>query len=143
MQTFKNLKISAKLLLLTGIFGLCLVVYGIVAYRTLNMVKVDGELFQRIAAAKDLIADVLPPPMYLVEAHLVTHQMQEETDRDAIDALVGRGKVLQKEYEDRHKYWSNILKAGDLKHDLLTKSSEPAQRYFKIRNEQFIPALLS
>jgi hypothetical protein len=42
---------------------------------------VDGERFNRIVQSKDLLADILPPPSYIVESHLVAHEMRDQRGR--------------------------------------------------------------
>ena len=54
-------------------------------------------------AAKDITADVLPPPLYLIEMRLVLSQAVEGTlTIERAKAEFGR---LRGEYEDRVKYW--------------------------------------
>ena len=67
-----------------------LVVFGLLAALAIDRARVNGPHYQRIADGKDLVADVMPPPAYLVESYLVVHQMLAETDR-AIRDLRFRG----------------------------------------------------
>jgi hypothetical protein len=43
------------------------VLFMVVTIATLNTVKVNGPIYQSIVSNKDLTADILPPPAYLVE----------------------------------------------------------------------------
>ena len=143
MSALNNLKVQSKLLLLASVFALGLAVFALYAYDTMNNVKVNGPVYARIVEGKDLIADVLPPPAYLVEAYLVVLQMEQETDAGGLMALAERSKVLGEEYKARHEYWSRILEEDDLKRALVATSYQPAVEFLRIRDSQFIPAVLA
>jgi methyl-accepting chemotaxis protein len=55
--------------------------------------------------AKDVTADVLPPPLYLIEMRLVLSQAVEGTM--AVSQAAAEVKRLQGEYETRVKYWKD------------------------------------
>src|SRR6185436_1532608 len=114
-----QLSLRAKLgtLIAVAIGGLLL--FGALTYRTLGIVKVNGPLYGRIVQAKDVIADILPPPEYILESYLVTLQMLHETDRAALHKLRDRGLALAKDYDDRHQFWIADLTPGTMKDKLL------------------------
>ena len=37
----------------------------------LSQLEVNGPLYQRVVQGKDLVADILPPPEYVIETYLV------------------------------------------------------------------------
>src|SRR5690242_11288632 len=83
------------------------------SHYALSTLKVGGPVFSKIAVGKDLIADILPPPAYLLEAYLeatlaLNAQAQagasSEVARNA-GAHVEKLKALQKDYEDRQTFW--------------------------------------
>lgn len=136
------MSLRAKLLSLIGICAIAFIGFSLVSLTTLNKVKINGDAYNRIAQEKDLIADILPPPEYLVEAYLVCYQMVEETDGARQKELVEKSKKLREEYNVRHKYWADNLPDGPLKNGLIAASYKPAIEFFKIQDEQFIPAIL-
>src|SRR5436189_32425 len=142
MNIFQNLKIRKKLWLLTGIFCVGSLAFGLFSYGTLNLVKVNGPIYQTIADGKDLISDILPPPEYIIESYLVVLQMTEGTDSARLAKLVERCRSLRSDYESRHAFWLKELPEGRMKETLTAKSYQPAMRFFDIRDTQFIPALL-
>lgn len=82
---------------------------GIFAATLLTGLSISGERradagAQGAFVAKDVGADVLPPPMYLIEMRLVLSQAAESS----IDASTAQKEVarLQKEYADRVDYWT-------------------------------------
>jgi methyl-accepting chemotaxis protein len=139
MSWFKNLSVRLKLYCLVGIFGLSFLGFGYSAYRTLELVKVNGPYYARIVQGKDLVADVLPPPEYLIESYLVVLQMVDETDKQALEALVKRSRELRAEYETRHTYWERELPPSTMKDALLERSYRPALEFFRIYEQEFLP----
>ena len=59
-------------LLATMLAGLLLMV-GLSWY-VVEKVKVCGPTFQKMSMGKDLLADILPPPAYLLEAYMTSYQ---------------------------------------------------------------------
>lgn len=73
----------------------------------LNQLRVGGPLYSQIKSGNDLIADILPPPAYVLEAYLeATLALQEpETVSTRTERLV----QLRKDYEERRAYWRNRI----------------------------------
>jgi methyl-accepting chemotaxis protein len=134
--------VKQKLLFLVATFVLGLGAFGAVVWTTLEEVQVSGPLYRGIVQGKDLVADVLPPPEYVIESYLVVLQMLEEDDRKALDRLVARGRQLRADFESRHDYWKRELAAGPLATALLESSYRPAMEFFERRDRDFVPTLL-
>lgn len=132
--------VMTKLHMLTGVSVAGLLIFGIVAFKTLNTVKVNGSYYEQIIENKDLLADVLPPPNYIVESYLITHLMPDAS-ADELPGLIEQFNKLKKDYADRQAYWQNKLSEGDLKSDMNLASREPAEAFFAIVDQELIPAL--
>ncbi len=139
MNHFKNLKISQKLWLLTAMTVICGVGYGLYSYDTVDTVKINSPLYEKIANGKDLIADILPPPEYLIEYYLTIHQMAIEEQSGNVGELVQKSEKLKEEYLKRHEFWQNKLEQGELKDRLIKDSYIPAMELFDICEKQYIP----
>ncbi|KAF4516343.1 hypothetical protein B566_EDAN000585 [Ephemera danica] len=138
-----NLSIQAKLALLAGPFVLALAVVLAMAHSALDAVKINGPAYQEIIETKDLVADVLPPPLYLVEPYLLVLQLLQETDREAVAQLIDRGKQLRNEYEVRHQHWSKTLAEGKLKQVLVVDSYASGIAFLNMRDREYVPAILA
>ncbi|PKN61413.1 MAG: hypothetical protein CVU57_29595 [Deltaproteobacteria bacterium HGW-Deltaproteobacteria-15] len=136
------MSIRAKLLSTIGICALGFVLFSVVSWKTINTTKVNGEWYMKIVQGKDLIADVLPPPEYIIEPFLVLFQMLDETDKGTLRDLAEKSKHLRESYERQHQFWANSLQEGTLKEALVQKSYRPALRFFDIRDKEIIPAIL-
>ncbi len=138
-----NLKVSKKFLLLTVSITVSFIIIGIFSYDTIDKVKVNGEQYKKIVLGKDLIADILPPPEYILESYLILHQLTTEEDEAKRSALFEKSKKLEDEYNVRHNYWVQELPEGPLKTTLIKDTYDPAIEFFRIKNDLFIPAIQS
>ena len=145
MNLLNNLKISFKLSLLTGIFLVGLLGFGFYSFSVLNTVKVNGAIYGQIVQGKDLIADILPPPEYVIESYLNCLQMIDAVDAKAdpaiINQLVEKAVSLRQDYDSRHAYWESTLAQGPLKQLIVDTSYQPALAFYEARDKQFIPAI--
>jgi uncharacterized protein YoxC len=130
-----------KLLSLIGVCVVAFILFGTVAWNTIDAFKVNGEWYFKIIRDKDLIADVLPPPEYIIESYLLVYEMLDERDGSKLDALVSRSRSLRENYEERHAFWVESLPSGELREEMISASYKPAMDFFRIRDEQVIPAL--
>jgi methyl-accepting chemotaxis protein len=143
MARLSNFTVRSKLGLLFVVFAVSLAAFGTLAYRTLDHVKVNGPVYAGIILGKDLVADILPPPAFIVESYLVALQMTGETDRAKLTALAERGQALRRDYETRHAVWDKALAPGPIRQAMLEASYRPAMAFFDVRDRVFVPAVLS
>jgi methyl-accepting chemotaxis protein WspA len=143
MGRFASLRLSTKLSLLVGIFLVGLLTITAVAWQTLGKVKVNGPVYGDIIQGKDVIADVLPPPKYIIESYLVVLLMVEEKDKSKLISYIERGKKLRAEYEERQAFWTEDLTPGRLKDYMVSQSYRPAMEFYEIRDRELVPALLA
>jgi len=134
--------IGKRLTILAAGFALGLAAFGVCALATLSKVRVNGPIYQNIVQNKDLIADILPPPEYIIESYLVVLQMVDEEDADTIKSLVQCSADLRTEYDRRHAYWETELAPSEMKDTLLRDSYEPAVKFFDLRDKELIPAIM-
>jgi len=141
MGRFSALKLSTKLSVLVGVFALGFIAFTLVAWGTIARVKVNGPLYEEITLGKDLIADVLPPPQYIIEPYLLVLQLvdNQPTEKEASE-IVQRGKKLRHEYDERHAAWAAELPKGKIANALLVQSYGPALQFFDVRDNEVVPA---
>lgn len=133
-----------RLVLLAGAAG-TLIVTGLF-YETLSQTAVHSDSYNRIIQAKDVIADILPPPEFIVEAHLLAHQAVGACQaRDAGEiALLEAAIEKQREvFIERHEYWKEHLTADDLRTLMLESLYLPAARYYEVLDTELLAACRS
>lgn len=92
----------------------------------------------QVFVAKDVVADILPPPMYLVEMRLILSQAVEGSVDPKEAAVVF--ERLVKEYEARVAHWTQEPPHG-LERFLLGRQHEEAQRFMAMARSNVIEPL--
>jgi methyl-accepting chemotaxis protein len=141
MKLISSLKMKFKFGLLAGSAILGFVCYAIFSFSVMQKIAVNGPLYNEIVTNKDLVADILPPPEYIIETYLVTKQIQTEKDDSRKQDLISRLSSLEKDYQDRHAYWISNLPKGSMHDVFLTDSYNPALKFFSAVHGEFLPAI--
>jgi methyl-accepting chemotaxis protein len=132
---------KTKLFLMAGIWAVGFLVFGIMALRTLNTTMVNGPHYLEIVQAKDLVADAAPPPVFIVEAYLAVHLMPDAASAGEFDQLVSRYRRHKKDFHDRQAFWHETLADDEMKKTLGEQSRKPAEEFFAVVENEFIPLL--
>ncbi len=123
-----------------GFIALFALFVGLSGY-TLQQVRVMGPIYEEIDQGNALIADVLPPPQYIIESYLLALQLKDEPDPARRETLIARGTALRVEYDTRLEFWKRSLPAGALNDVMTTTSAKSAIDFFEVRDREFLPAL--
>jgi methyl-accepting chemotaxis protein len=143
------MKISQKLLLALMIVIIGFLLFGWYSFFTLTQVKINGQIYNELKQGHDLIADILPPPEYIIESYLTLFEMRDNMENsDKINELSDYfTNKLKQEYYERHEYWAKddlFLSKNKTNHDALIKNSySPADEFYKIAEQEYLPAINS
>ena len=107
-----------------------------------NKLRVNGEMYRQIVYGKDLVADILPPPLYVVESYMLALEavQRPEVAGKNIDRIQN---VLKPAYEDRRKYWQATALSADLKEKLLNDVLIKGDTFWKVMQDELAPAILN
>lgn len=111
-----------------------------VSLRTMDTIKIRGPLYQDIVSYKDLLADILPPPAYLIESYLTTLELTRARDGER-DALLQKLDKLEADYMERKAVWEKELKHPELRIAMLGESVPPALKFYGIVSAEFKQAI--
>lgn len=136
LTTIKSKLITTCALILAGILAILAVMHV-----SIERIKINGPVYQEIVRGKDLIADILPPPEYIIESYFTVLQAMVESNDTRIPAYHERLKKLRSEYDQRHAYWTRELPPGRSRTLLLEESYRPAVRFYDTVEKEFFPAL--
>ena len=138
-----QLSVRQRFYILLAVFGLGFTLFFAVSYKVFNDVKVNGDLYAKIVQKKDLIADVLPPPNFVVETHMVALQLLESEGNDPAEfnKLTERLKVLKAEYETRHNFWVDQQLPPELRDAFINKAHAPVMGYYKLVQDDLVGAI--
>jgi methyl-accepting chemotaxis protein len=140
-----NLTIRIRLMILVAIFAAGLIAATIASRSAMNSVKINGALYTEIIENKDLLADVLPPPAYIIDTHaavLILSSLDPKAPDTGARRLlaiedIARGKS---DFESRISHWKANASDQDVL-DSLAKAAEKGSEYFRVAEAEFIPAV--
>lgn len=110
------------------------------SYYATNKIKIGSDLYYQIIEANDVIADILPPPQYIVEAFLLVHQMRTATPSEQA-ALKKRFDETQEEFNRGQERWRKSDLPKSMLDAITAKTAVPAQSFYKEAAQIFFPAL--
>lgn len=141
MNVIRNLSIRHKLSLLTVFLITLIVVSSVFNKTTVDRVKVTGPVYSEIISSKDLLADILPPPAYIIESYLASHALADTEDAAEREQLIQKLNTLKSEYQTRLDHWKTALPEGDLKNQMLGEAMSSAEKYFTDLDTKLIPSV--
>jgi methyl-accepting chemotaxis protein len=105
----------------------------------LSELKVGGPIYNKIKLGNDLVADILPPPEYVIEAYLEATLALH--DPASLAARSGRLVQLKKEYDERFQFWTQSDLEPSIKSKLIETSHRAVQRFWTALQQNLLPAL--
>jgi len=118
-------------------------ILGITAWGAASAIHdsgVDGERFNRIVQSKDFLADILPPPSYIVESQLVVNEMRDQRGAE-LEASRARLLALKGDYDKRFAHWQTAGLPDALRSEFLEVSRQPVDAYFSLATGAYFEAL--
>ncbi|HHP5491605.1 TPA: methyl-accepting chemotaxis protein [Aeromonas veronii] len=120
-------------------------VLGIMVIMTLISISFFGLYSVRSAAdqmgqGKDVVADILPPPLYLIESQLQVYTLlhAKPEEREALLQTLAR---LQQEFESRNRFWQESSLNEPLRELLLGEQKMQGELFWQLLNDKFVPAI--
>ena len=133
--------VSARFLRLVGVFFLVLTAAGVISFETLFKLKVNGPIYEDIVQQKDLLADILPPPLYVLESYMISLEMLTENNPTIVKEDIAKIQSLNKDYTTRSEYWKQPLSGSAVGRLIAEDSQKPAISFFETLEKEFIPAI--
>ncbi|MFZ4573344.1 MAG: HAMP domain-containing methyl-accepting chemotaxis protein [Phycisphaerales bacterium] len=110
-------------------------------YQTVSKVSIGSPIYNDIAEGNVLLADTLPPPLFVVESYLTLHLLPDAPTPADREALTNKFRTLHNEFNARMAYWREA-DLGERERDALLKGvNDSAGRFFTIAEEKFMPAV--
>jgi methyl-accepting chemotaxis protein len=89
---------------------------------------------------KDVVADILPPPLYLLEAEMTVLLLQSAKPEEA-QFLLAKLESLKKDYDDRINYWDKQALDPAVKTALLGEQKRTADNFWKLVLGDYVAAI--
>ncbi|MFQ2170297.1 methyl-accepting chemotaxis protein [Aeromonas veronii] len=120
-------------------------ILGIMVIITLISISFFGLYSVRSAAdqmgeGKDVVADILPPPLYLIESQLQVYTLlhAKPEEREHLQQTLTR---LQQEFESRNRFWQESNLNEPLRELLLGEQKVQGELFWQLLNDKFVPAI--
>ncbi len=129
--------------MLVGMF----IIAGVLSW-SMNDLRIGGDTYNKIISDKDLLADILPPPEYVLESYLTVYQLldAEQTDKSVLWKTMDR---LKSEYETRKQFWLTQSLPDNLQL-ALTQSQQDVDAFYRFvqeyklhQNDEMTTAIIS
>ncbi len=142
MKKLMSYKLRTQVLLLMTFMLLSFSFAGYFGSQALQETQIKGDVYNSIVSNKDLVADILPPPAYLIESWQVALEMVA-IKNEPLQPLIDKSDQLAKDFANRAKHWDEAI-ADSKMHEVMTKQLTPAgEEFLRVRDLQFIPAIRS
>ncbi len=115
-----------------------LVVGGSLAAWRLDRIRMGGEVQLHQQVNAELIADILPPPEYIIEPFLEATLIARSPETVGTHAEKLEG--LHKLYLERNTYWQKARVDESLRSQLLQQAHPAAQAFWNELDQNFLPA---
>jgi methyl-accepting chemotaxis protein len=120
--------------LVASILALCAI-----AWVALDQVRIGSPAYDRIADTKDLNADILPPPLYVVEANLVAQDL--ETHTSDLPAAKAKLERMRHDYDTRLAYWRTQHVSAEVADILYGKADAAGRAFWGAVETKLLPAI--
>jgi methyl-accepting chemotaxis protein len=132
-------RISVKLGALVAVCLAAFAAFVVLAFTTFERVRVEGAYYRKIIEAKDVVADILPPPLFIVESYLLAFEQLYEKNPTQFADLVRQSEALEHDYRLRHDHWMANLPQSEMRQRLVVDADKPAREFFKLWHDEFLP----
>jgi methyl-accepting chemotaxis protein len=135
-----RLSVSNAIVLFGVVAALGLAALLFTSAYALKQLRVGGPLYTQIKLGNDLIADILPPPAYVLEAYLEATLALREPE--TVVARTERLVQLRKDYDERREFWAKSDLDPASKALLTEKSDAEVRKFWDITQGELLPAIV-
>ncbi len=134
-----KLSLRAQVLMLLGLFAALFT--GFVVMVWVNTAeRAEDSVYALVLSTKDVVADVLPPPLYAVEPWLVAHEAVL-AEPSKLDELEGRWSQLERDFQARETFWVSAKMDEALRLKLQGAAIPTGKKFFQTGQSALFPLL--
>lgn len=133
----RNLSVRSLLIGILAGMLLLLVTFAVTVWIALGSIvsAADG-----MGQGKDLVADILPPPLYILEAELTVLQLLDAKTEEA-PPMLAKLAVLKKDYDDRNLFWERAELDPTIRKALLGEQKQAADSFWKLVLGEYVETI--
>lgn len=134
-----KLNIARGMIVFGGIITLGLLVSIGIKTHAFNKLRVNGPVYTQIVYGKDLVADILPPPLYTVESYMLA--MEAIADSTLAAKNMDKIVALKGAYDERRDYWRASTAPEFLMDKLANEVLARANLYWAVMEGKFLASM--
>lgn len=138
MSWIKNMGVRQQLLALVVASGAAMALLATLSLWGIERIDAATDA---IGDAKDAVADVVPPPLNLMEPYLLAHELENAAPSPRRVAWLARLDQLEKDFAARQAYWQPRYAGHPEMTRVLAEQKRVADAFFKVVHEEFVPAV--
>lgn len=120
-----------------------LLVFIALAFYVINQVRINGPVYDQLKANDDLRADILPPPLYAVDAFAAANAAfvaATNSDFDLRDKKLAEASKAEAAFKAQAEYWKKNIQTDSMSGPFqeMIKSNE---NFYRVFNKDFAPAI--
>ncbi len=127
-----------KLIGLIGALALGFALFLALTFRAMPSSVEDSD-YRDVIQTKDLVADILPPPNFVVESYALALRLSGEHDAQAAARDKARIAQLREQFEQRVAYWDEHLADEVARAQLLGPATREARQFYELIETQLAP----
>ncbi len=132
----RSASVRSLLLGMLGGMSLLLIVIALVVWSATGTVS---RAANQMGQGKDVVADILPPPLYIIEAQLTVLELLD-AKADDVKPLMAKLAALKKDYDTRNTYWEQEVLDASVKQPLLGGQRKAGDAFWAIALGDFATA---
>jgi signal transduction histidine kinase len=136
-----RLSIRSKLAIVVGVPLLALALMTVIGWRLISTNTIGSKSYNEIIDSSDLVADILPPPGYPVEARLDLLTLVASSDPAEQTELAADIRQKQIEYNASYQRWLVGLENQPELLAQLQASHDPIQQWFDEIENSVVPSI--
>ena len=128
--------INSKIIILFLVIGISFLAFSYFAFNRFSHISIHGPIYKEIILENELVADILPPPAYIIESYLLTLQLTYENRKDLIPNI----DKVKKEFFERYKYWAIKSSGNKALTEMFEHAYNPGKEFFRVVDEELLPS---
>ena len=137
----KTVTVAARFQRLVVVFLALTVVTSVFSLYTLYRLRVNGPVSNSLQRQMELMADIMPPPLYLIEPYANALQLLGENDPESIRKADKSFEAAREMFTERRDLWTGYLAGRPEARVLSEDSYRPGLEFFATVEEELMPAL--
>ncbi len=138
-----NLTLKKQLAIMSAIAIGAIFILVLISYLLAKNTSIGSEQYRKINHALELTADILPPPLYMIETMKNLEELNAASPKERVE-IANRVKVLMGDYKKRVDRWVGTDDLPtDLKNFVMKELDPPTQKFIYFAVDKVVPAALA